>query len=55
MVVGLCVVWGLDWILGDSDGGEGYLGMVVDVWEMEGVVGVVWDVGNIMICCIGKD
>lgn len=29
--------------------------MVVDVCEKNGMVGVVWDVGNIMICCIGKD
>lgn len=55
MAAGLRVVRGPDWTLGDSDGGEGHLGTVVDVQEKEGVVGVAWDVGNTTTCRIGKD
>lgn len=55
MAAGLRVVRGPDWTLGDSDGGEGHLGTVVDVRENESVVGVAWDVGNTTTCRIGKD
>ncbi|XP_061196628.1 E3 ubiquitin-protein ligase MIB2-like [Saccostrea echinata] len=54
-MAGLRVVRGPDWDQGDSDGGEGHLGTVVGVIEKEVVVNVVWDIGNITTCRIGKD
>ena len=54
-MAGLRVVRGPDWNLGDSDGGEGHLGTVVEVREREGTASVVWDIGNTTTCRIGKD
>ena len=43
---GLRVVRGPDWSWGDQDGGEGYVGTVVEVGQGGGSVVVQWDCGN---------
>ena len=44
--VGVRVVHGPAWLWGDQDGGEGYLGTVVEVGEGGRSVLVQWDCGN---------
>ena len=53
MVLGLRVVRGPDWSHGDTDGGEGHLGTVVEIKNNMAVV--LWDIGNTTHCKIGKD
>ena len=43
---GLRVVRGPNWSWGDQDGGEGYVGTVVEVGQGSGSVVVQWDCGN---------
>ena len=46
LCVGLRVVRGPNWSWGDQDGGEGYVGTVVEVGQGGGSVVVQWDCGN---------
>lgn len=43
--LGLRVVRGPDWEGGDQDGGEGFVGTVVELEEGSGIVKVQWDAG----------
>lgn len=54
MSVGLRVVRGPDWKHEDKDGGEGHLGTIVAVKD-NNTAEVVWDNGNQLTCCIGKN
>lgn len=49
MALGVRVIRGPDWNLGDEDGGEGHVGTVVEV-VYDGKVNVVWDGGQVSIC-----
>ena len=53
MVVGLRVIRGPDWDKGDKDGGQDHLGTVACVTGDEQVE-VVWDMGEITTCRVGK-
>ena len=54
MDLGLRVVRGPDWEFGDTDGGEGHVGTVVqpenDIIPGENTALVCWDNGNQSIC-----
>ncbi|XP_060078369.1 E3 ubiquitin-protein ligase MIB2-like [Ylistrum balloti] len=54
MVLGLRVVRGPDWGLGNEDGGDGHLGTVVKD-HGNNTVTVVWDMGTMTTCSAGKD
>ena len=46
LALGLRVVRGPDWKWGGQDGGEGFVGSVVELEEGSGEVAVQWDVGQ---------
>ncbi|XP_033731449.1 E3 ubiquitin-protein ligase MIB2-like, partial [Pecten maximus] len=54
MVLGLRVVRGPDWNLGNEDGGDGHLGTVVED-HGDNTVTVVWDMGSRTTCRAGED
>ncbi|XP_069106122.1 E3 ubiquitin-protein ligase MIB2-like [Argopecten irradians] len=54
MVLGLRVVRGPDWNLGNEDGGDGHLGTVVE-YNGDDNVTVVWDMGSRTNCRAGQD
>ena len=51
---GLRVLRGPDWEGGDSDGGEGYLGTLVQLLGNH-TVRVLWDMGQETTCSAGHD
>ena len=61
MKVGLRVVRGNDWHYGDQDGGEGFVGTVVEIGGRDGsknpdkTVVVVWGNGKTAKYCAGYD
>ncbi|XP_033763370.1 E3 ubiquitin-protein ligase MIB2-like [Pecten maximus] len=54
MALGLRVVRGPEWNLGNEDGGDGHLGTVVED-HGDNSVTVVWDMGSRTTCRAGKD
>ncbi|XP_053378625.1 E3 ubiquitin-protein ligase MIB2-like [Mercenaria mercenaria] len=54
MKPGIRVIRGPDWRLGDQDGGPGYLGTVVNIYQNNSVL-VKWDIGTETVCRAGLD